>query len=641
MAIGSTVTSGTTGSVLFIDGSGNLGQNNAKFFWDNTGIQLSIGTATALGALTVTQTAASSGVLATAYFTPGANTGLTASTNAPQIVVATSTQTYATGALATYDYAQINAPTLAFAGASTVTNASTFTINGSPISGTNATITNTWALTVNGATKMYSTVLNAITPPGALTAALITTAGNIDAGSHSYKVTFVTLSGKETLIGTISNAVVNDGSNQQNALSAIPTAPIIGNGLVTKRNIYRNKVASQTTWFLLTTLNDNTTTTYTDNTADASLSATVPPNSDQTGALTIGGLTTFNQGVQFTSGQNGTPPGTVGIAYNNGAGYLQTNVPTGVGYDLMIQGVVVFQVDQKGSIACSPVAGTSGNHSAFSITPANNTGQTAGGEQIQFAVNGSSITWANGTVALQRYAVIGKSFLSGTSGTQVFTQAEGLNVSAPATSSNALITTAYGINVNTNVSLGAAVAGTSYAAYSAGAHTLTITGTTEVTSNDMSMMRLDVLTITDGNAITVDSAATMTIVGPPIAAGSVTLTNAYAIRVKAGNSRFDGSVASTATAITLAASVATFAITSNGVTLTGDSGTNTVTTITGGMSGQILVISFADSNVTLSDSGTSANQLDLVSSCSSALHKTITLWFNGTFWSEICRAVDT
>jgi hypothetical protein len=36
MSIGGLVTGGTPGSVLFVDAAGNLGQNNASFFWDNT-----------------------------------------------------------------------------------------------------------------------------------------------------------------------------------------------------------------------------------------------------------------------------------------------------------------------------------------------------------------------------------------------------------------------------------------------------------------------------------------------------------------------------------------------------------------------------------------------------------------------------
>lgn len=46
MSIGGTVTSGTTGSVLFIGGSSALAQDNSNFFWDNTNKRLGIGTAT-------------------------------------------------------------------------------------------------------------------------------------------------------------------------------------------------------------------------------------------------------------------------------------------------------------------------------------------------------------------------------------------------------------------------------------------------------------------------------------------------------------------------------------------------------------------------------------------------------------------
>lgn len=44
MAIGSPVTSGTAGSILFVNSSGNLSQNSSKLFWDNTNEFLGIGT---------------------------------------------------------------------------------------------------------------------------------------------------------------------------------------------------------------------------------------------------------------------------------------------------------------------------------------------------------------------------------------------------------------------------------------------------------------------------------------------------------------------------------------------------------------------------------------------------------------------
>src|SRR3989344_5736691 len=42
MTIGNALTDGTAGSILFVDGSGNLGQDNANFFWDDTNNKLGI-----------------------------------------------------------------------------------------------------------------------------------------------------------------------------------------------------------------------------------------------------------------------------------------------------------------------------------------------------------------------------------------------------------------------------------------------------------------------------------------------------------------------------------------------------------------------------------------------------------------------
>jgi len=109
--------------------------------------------------------------------------------------------------------------------------------------------------------------------PGVLTCSLAGAgAGNVENGAHRYVVTFVTASG-ETQAGDISAAVtVADKTvNGKVALSAIP----IGGSLVTSRKIYRTAAAGSV-YLMLATLEDNTTTTYTDNTADASLGAEAP-----------------------------------------------------------------------------------------------------------------------------------------------------------------------------------------------------------------------------------------------------------------------------------------------------------------------------------------------------------------------------
>lgn len=116
--------------------------------------------------------------------------------------------------------------------------------------------------------------MNQEVPPSSFTAALAATpiAGNVNAGAHRYLATFVTADG-ETQAGGISSAVtvVDSAVNGKVELSAIP----LGGSLVTARKIYRT-TAGGSTYLLLTTLANNTATTYTDNIADASLGAQAP-----------------------------------------------------------------------------------------------------------------------------------------------------------------------------------------------------------------------------------------------------------------------------------------------------------------------------------------------------------------------------
>tara|TARA_R110002020_G_scaffold29444_2_gene92826 strand:- start:1841 stop:2782 length:942 start_codon:yes stop_codon:yes gene_type:complete len=94
--------------------------------------------------------------------------------------------------------------------------------------------------------------------------------GSVNNGAHSYLVTFVTADG-ETEAGENSSSVSTTSLDGKVAVSAIP----LGGSSVTARKIYRTE-AGLTTYKLLTTLSDNTTTTYTDNVADASLGAGAP-----------------------------------------------------------------------------------------------------------------------------------------------------------------------------------------------------------------------------------------------------------------------------------------------------------------------------------------------------------------------------
>ena len=139
-----------------------------------------------------------------------------------------------------------------------------------------------WFKESAGSTARVKLLGNALDDPTAPTAALNTdsTGSQITAGSHSYKVTFVTAEG-ETEAGATSNAVVNDATHTSNAISGVP----LGGTGCTARKIYRNKVAAQTTWYLQQTIANNTATVGVDDiTPDASLGAAAP-TSNTTGEV--------------------------------------------------------------------------------------------------------------------------------------------------------------------------------------------------------------------------------------------------------------------------------------------------------------------------------------------------------------------
>ena len=100
--------------------------------------------------LTIATTAGTSGTRTGLTVTGGADTGVTASTEQTDVYLNLArTVTWATGALTNQRSVRITAPTLAFVGASTVTNASTLYIDRAPQAGTNATLTNAYAIFVD------------------------------------------------------------------------------------------------------------------------------------------------------------------------------------------------------------------------------------------------------------------------------------------------------------------------------------------------------------------------------------------------------------------------------------------------------------------------------------------------------------
>lgn len=132
------------------------------------------------------------------------------------------------------------------------------------------TSSGTWTLSLPA-----NTFYLPFTDAGALTADLAGAgAGNVNNGDHSYTVTFVSASGETAPINRTFVTVVDKTMDGKVAITAIPTGPTG----TTSRKIYRstaNGGVLNSIWipYLLTTIADNTTTVYTDNTADSGLGA--------------------------------------------------------------------------------------------------------------------------------------------------------------------------------------------------------------------------------------------------------------------------------------------------------------------------------------------------------------------------------
>jgi hypothetical protein len=154
-------------------------------------------------------------------------------------------------------------------------------------------------LNINGTgdTTMPLTIATAAAPTATLVA---TSSGNLTNGAYKYQVTFV-INGYENAPSGFSGSVTVDATHKQITVSSIPTGPTG----TTARKVYRT-TAGGATALLQSTISDNTTTSITDNTADASLGAAAPTGlqvGSATGSVTVGqdDLVCF-EAANFTGG---------------------------------------------------------------------------------------------------------------------------------------------------------------------------------------------------------------------------------------------------------------------------------------------------------------------------------------------------
>ncbi len=133
----------------------------------------------------------------------------------------------------------------------------------------------------NGGTLAYKYAAGDFTrhgvyPPISAPALASNSTGQLSAGTYVYKCTYVNTALVEGDVGLESNSFVVSAGGGQINLSSVPTAALSYG--VARRKIYRafSSAGSYSTFGLVTTINDNSTTTYTDNIANSALGANAP-----------------------------------------------------------------------------------------------------------------------------------------------------------------------------------------------------------------------------------------------------------------------------------------------------------------------------------------------------------------------------
>lgn len=144
-------------------------------------------------------------------------------------------------------------------------------------------------------------------PASAPTTGQGTSTGSLN-GSYQWQVTFIDGYG-ETVPGPATGTQAITSSTNA-LLTAIPTGPASTTG----RKIYRTVAGPGTTFKLVGTINDNTTTTYSDTVADGSLGANAPVFNTADSVQNVYGYTIYNapsapsNNLSITAVSSGTQP---------------------------------------------------------------------------------------------------------------------------------------------------------------------------------------------------------------------------------------------------------------------------------------------------------------------------------------------
>jgi hypothetical protein len=418
-------------------------------------------------------------------------------------------------------------PTITDTSAVTITDATTLYVDNAPLQDDQVTITNPWSFRVGaGASKFGGgvtfaaaityggvTLSNSVTGTGSMvlstTPSLTTpdigaatgTSISLTSGSNIYSATAIPAGGTTGTgykISSTANFGVFVGSGPPTLSAAQGSLYLRSDGLP-----YYNTNGT-TGW---TSLGTGTGTVNAGTSGQlayyASSTAAVSGNANATissGALTLGVATS----VQGSLVLSGATSGTLTLAAPAAAGGVTITFPAGTTNFSSTGGTsqVVKQTSSGGAftvarLACSDLSDAASGCSATSPTGANPTG-TIG----LSAVNGSASTFLRSDGAPALSQAIAPTWTA----QHIFSQATTIASATAAALDDVKVAAA----------------------------TTTITGNTGSPITALAKVGIYRPTLTDSSAVTVTNASTLYVDNSPLAAGSVTITNAWAIRVGAG-----------------------------------------------------------------------------------------------------------
>lgn len=515
ITIGEAVTGGTNGSVLFV-GSGNLTQDNANFFWDDTNNRLGIGNA-----------APDSPLHVSGSISPAAAANASVVTFAGTIVEAGS------GVHARLTGVSLTAPTVT-GGVATVTDTATLYIAGAMT----ATVTGAnYALWVDDGAVRFDTA-------GTAPALEVRSSG-----ANSYISFFTSTSGTVAATDGAFFGYSSGATDDFYITNREAGSFNIGTSNVTRWNVSAS----------------GHLTANLDNTYDIGASGATRPRSIYAGTSFIApaGFSYLFAG-SLTTGINNPGVGQISIVVQNTnalrfndvtLGTFATNVaitqPVSTGTNLsafrITPGAHLAMTGESPSITVATVtqeftgaqallravifnAPTYGLDGAATVTTA-----------ITVDITGTPITGAN-LAQTNTYALRVNNTAS--ISTAALTTAAGIQVFAPQTASSGTVTNPRAIIAGGSATISFASGATfNYAAIAVPAHTITGNATTaqSIATSSFGAMSLGIVTMATTSAVTTN-AATLYIAGAPAATGG-SITNAYALWVDAGNVRFDGTLA--------------------------------------------------------------------------------------------------